>query len=142
MITCQVSCRIDEMVRQQVYNKSGFSLRKTGDHHAHGGFSEAPSFVLDDSKADVFGSQSKSGSLFTGTEGDVTYSGSGFIFTIHWDNPWAGGNSSSANVSGALWPIFNIEHEIGAGNEKAHARFGIYKTAAVYKLENFESKQW
>src|SRR3954451_19710473 len=96
MITCQVSCRTDEMVTQQVDNKSGFSLRKTGDHHAHCGFSEAPSFVLDDSKADVFGSQSKSGSLFTGTEGDVTYSGSGFIFTIHWDNPWAGGNSSSA----------------------------------------------
>src|SRR5262245_46019781 len=56
-----------------VVNVTDLSLIFTGSHHDHGGFATTPPAVIAPRTAVAFGSQSKSGSLFTGTEGWARY---------------------------------------------------------------------
>jgi hypothetical protein len=70
----------------EVDNNTDTTLTKISDEHSHGGFAEIPSIVIPPQKADIFGSQNVGGSIATGTEGSVTYSGGDFTLIISWNN--------------------------------------------------------
>jgi hypothetical protein len=111
----------------EVDNNTDATLTKISDEHSHGGFAEIPSIIIPPQKADVFGSQSLGGSLFTGTEGSVTYTSSdGFTLVVSWDNPWAGSNECDASLTGANAGKYKIIRTCGAGNEKAHMRYQLF----------------
>jgi hypothetical protein len=112
------------------YSQHG-RLTKVSDEHAHGGFAVIPSPSIPSSNADVFGSQSTGGSVATGTEGRVTYSGEGLILTISWDNPFPGANSCDANISGNNVARFRAEHTCGVGNTAAHMRYELFDRAVA-----------
>ena len=101
-------------------------LRKVSDEHAHGGFAVIPSSEIPTKHADVFGSQSKGGSVFTGTEGSITYTGDGFTLTISWDNPFLGDNSCDARIAGDNAAKFRVVHTCGVGNIAAHMRYELF----------------
>ena len=106
----------------------GHLLLEASDH-AHGGFSTAAPAAVDPHSPGLFGSQSKSWSIGTGTEGWVryTYRLQGYeavSLTFGWDDPFVGDNSSSTSRS-AVHPRLVVINEAGAGNEKADIRFSI-----------------
>ena len=110
----------------EIDNDTGVTLKKIKDHHDNGGFAEAPSIVIPPKKADVFGSQNVGGSLFTGTEGTVTYEGDGFTLEIYWDNPFVGSNECNATLSGSKAVNYRVDKTCGVGNEKAHMRYQLF----------------
>jgi hypothetical protein len=89
----------------------------------HGGFATSPPPVINARSAAAFGAQSSSGALFTGTEGRVRYAGpDGMGVTFHWDDPWAGGNSSDASLDGNFGR-YVAWSETGSGDSGAQTQF-------------------
>src|SRR5262245_46315558 len=69
-----------------VINVTDTALTFSGEDHVHGGFATTPKPVIKGRTAEAFGSQKKSGALFTGTEGTVHYTAQGMRAHLHWDN--------------------------------------------------------
>jgi hypothetical protein len=103
----------------QLENHTPYALRVESHHHSHGGFAVPPDIEIPPHSVSLFGSQSKAGSLFTGTEGSVTYSTQGptVYFTLSWNNPWAGSNACNASLDGERTAAFAITHICGSGND-------------------------
>ncbi len=110
----------------EVTNDTDQVLRVAGDSHSHGGFAEPPSLEIPARTTDVFGSQSKSGSVMTGTEGTVTYRVGDLPTTlrISWDNPFTGSNTGSATLEGEQRFAFHAGCVVGAGNS-AHLKYEL-----------------
>lgn len=114
----------------EIDNKTFATLKRIRDHHDHGGFAVTPSSEIPPGTADVFGAQSKSFSIGTGTEGSITYSVDGTAeLTISWDNPFIGDNESSASVSGGHLALFRVVTTTGVGNTGAHMRYEVFERA-------------
>lgn len=108
-----------------VENLTDAPLTYVGSDHDHGGFAATPPSVINAHAGGGFGSQSSSGSLFTGTEGWVRYVGlDGMGVRFHWDNPWAGSNSSDATLDGNSARVLAWS-ETGNGDQKAEMRFVV-----------------
>ena len=114
----------------EVHNFTDVTLNRRSDNHAHGGFASPPSGQIPPQTSELFGSQSKAWSVATGTEGSVTYEGDGFELKIWWDNPFFGGNSCSATLSGPRADSFDVVATPGAGNEKAEMLYELRTFAA------------
>jgi hypothetical protein len=121
----------------EVDNNTDFTLGMVRDFHDHGGFSDdLPSGQIAPKSADVFGSQSNANSLFTGTEGRITYQGDDFTFYIHWDNPFLGENSCGSIVLGRKGHLFQTKAICGNQNEKAKMRFVLSPSTQAFKIVN------
>ena len=110
----------------EVWNTTDHTLRVRGHSHAHGGFAEPPSIEVPPSSVDTFGSQSSGGSIFTGTEGFVTYEIDDLNTTavIRWNNPFIGGNGCSGGPEGDKAVAFEVTAVCGAGND-AHMKYEL-----------------
>jgi uncharacterized protein with LGFP repeats len=123
-----------------VANVTNTPLTYAESHHDHGGFAATPEAEIDPQKGSSFGSQSKSGSLLTGTQGGVTYRGSdGVFFTVKWDNPYVGDNSSSTSTGGnnsryISWSV------TGSGNDKAEMRFVLLEL--LHSVQGAIREKW
>lgn len=108
-----------------INNDTDRTLRKTEEHHDHGGWAVTPTFEIHPRTVLVFGSRSKG--LWTGTEGYIVYAVEGMDASIrvYWDNPYIGSNSSDLSVTGSDTEGFELNHETGAGNEKAEMRYEL-----------------
>jgi hypothetical protein len=110
----------------EVQNRTSNPLRVTSHHHSHGGFAEPPNPEIPPGMVDIFGSQNKGGSLFTGTEGRVIYESSDEIsLRVSWDNPFIGSNECSSRVEGGKTIAFRSTAICGSGNEGAHMKYEI-----------------
>lgn len=123
----------------EVDNNTDFPLTVFNTTLQHGGFADLPNAQIPAQAADVFGAQSSANSLWTGTEGSVVYQSNQFQLVIHWDNPYAGGNSCSAFILGPNAMLFDVKAFAGAGNEKAHMRFVVSPSNKDFKMINFHS---
>jgi hypothetical protein len=108
-----------------IANHTNLTLHRVADEHSHGGFAVPPDNEIPPQMVSVFGSQSTGGSVFTGTEGSVTYSGDGLLLVVSWDNPDIGSNSCNAVISGQNVGKFNITHECGSGNTNAGMKYEL-----------------
>jgi len=98
-------------------------------HHSHGGFAEPPNQEIPPGQLDLFGSQSKGGSLFTGTEGKITYeSPDSYFLRVSWDNPWLGGNECSSRIDGEKTIAFKSKSICGSGDTSAHMKYEVRET--------------
>jgi hypothetical protein len=114
----------------EIDNNTNTILRRVRDHHDHGGFAVTPSSNIPPQHADIFGAQSNSFSLGTGTEGNVVYTFDGLAeLTISWVNPFVGGNESRGAVSGGQLALFRIVTTTGVGNTAAHMRYELFERA-------------
>jgi hypothetical protein len=95
--------------------------------HAHGGFNKSPEGVVKSADATVFGSQSKDNSVFTGTEGNVTYMADGMDVTLHWNNPFIGSNSSKVTLAGRNRNKFAAISTTGVGDQQAPMRYDLFE---------------
>jgi uncharacterized protein with LGFP repeats len=131
-----------------VGNNTTKSLELLSTSHSHGGFSVAPPGLIQSRATGVFGSQSAANSVATGTEGNATYQGDGFQFTVSWDNPFVGGNSSAASLSGPNHNAYRAVATTGVGDQQAPMRYDLFeiemKGLAVYGaiLDKWASLQW
>ena len=81
----------------EIDNILPFPLVYQSEHHDHGGFSTLlPKAVIEPFGFDLF--TSRSSGFATGTEAYVTYRFGDHKFTVHWSNPWIGGNSSDCSI--------------------------------------------
>lgn len=112
-----------------VANNTSKDLVLLSTNHSHGDFSSvSPAGVIPKQTAGVFGSQSTAGSVLTGTEGSATYQVEGAItFTVRWDDPYAGDNSSSQSLDGPNHNLYRGISTTGAGNQKASMRYDIFE---------------
>jgi hypothetical protein len=108
----------------EIDNNTDLTLHKTADQHDHGGWAVPPKTDFPPHDAMVFGSQSTG--VLTGTEGSVTFGGDGIILTASWDNPWIGGNSCDASLSGPNGGLYRVRHTTGSGNQQAHMLYELF----------------
>lgn len=114
----------------EIDNNTGSTLRRVGDHQDHGGFAVTPTSQIPPAHADVYGAQSKGGSIGTGTEGTVSYVVDGLAdLSVSWDNPFVGDNEASASVSGGELAPFRVAVTTGVGNTQAHMRYEVFDRA-------------
>jgi hypothetical protein len=123
----------------EVDNLTNVLLTKTADHHESGGFASFPEEQIPPNTADVFGSQSKGGSL-AGTVGSVTYSADGLEMLVGWNNARVGDNKTNigpnnSGLSGPNASRFQAQHQTGVGNEQAHMKFTLV-VHPPYSLKN------
>ncbi|BBE21370.1 hypothetical protein MN0502_02530 [Arthrobacter sp. MN05-02] len=109
-----------------IINNTDLTLTATFQEHESGAFASPPPQVIAPRSAKAFGSQSRSGALFTGAVGTVHYEGDGLVAFFDWNNPWAGENSAATALHSATgryreWTV------AGAGNEKAQFEYTIYQ---------------
>ena len=73
----------------------------------------------------VFGTQSKGGSVLTGTQAWVSYiaEDSSLWFCVVWDNPYFGPNSAGARLGWAQADQYMVRYMVGSGNTQAPFRF-------------------
>lgn len=126
----------------EVDNNTDLYLVRQTWKHDHGGFVKFPVDVINPYKPDgsggcidVFGSQSKGGSVMTGTEGEVTYYGQTgpdptdkkvLWMWIWWDNPYLGSNDANAVLRLAGSKDYKLRYAAGGGNDKAPFRFQLF----------------
>jgi hypothetical protein len=112
--------------RLLVNNETDLRLTLDSHHHDHGGFKELPDAMIPPRAASVFGSQSRGGSLFTGTEGRAVYaiSNAHTYARVSWNNPFAGSNGCGTRLEGEKAAAFQMRHVCGAGND-AEMRFEL-----------------
>jgi hypothetical protein len=117
-----------------VANYTGYTLKVYATQHDHGGFKENPSGEIPPGATDVFSSRDRG--FMTGTEGVVIYKleGTDIYFSIDWNNPYVGSNSSSAAVyrrgEGFLAfpkPVntFDVYTSTGAGDQDAEMLYEL-----------------
>jgi uncharacterized protein with LGFP repeats len=118
-----------------INNVTDLPLTYGGDSTQHGGFATDPPASIPPRTSVAFSAQSKSGSLFTGTEGRVWYNApDGASFEFYWDNPWDGDNDSDAKVRGPLGALYTTDHVTGSGNEGAQMVFNaIQRMPTVFR---------
>jgi hypothetical protein len=102
-------------------------------HLAHGVFAtNPPPFVAPQSSA-AFSAQSSSGSVLTGTEGEVYYTGAdGVRLRFYWNNPWRtdnGSNSEFVNPSNDSFrtELYQTWSETGGGDQNAQMLFVLFR---------------
>jgi hypothetical protein len=117
----------------EVDNNTSDIVTRLSDNHQHGGFSAVPHGTIAAKGTDVFGSQSASWSVATGTEGTVTYQGNGYTLTIYWDNPFLGSNNCSINIAGPNAEQYRVVATCGNGNQKAQMRYEIFPFGAEFE---------
>lgn len=101
-------------------------LTRSGHHHHHGGWDEPPSAHIPPRSTDIFSSQSKSDSIFTGTEGGVDYTADRVAFRIWFNNPFMGSNSCGIkDWTGDAPEAYRGEHVCGSGNRSKN-KYDIY----------------
>ncbi|PGM63518.1 hypothetical protein CN947_08810, partial [Bacillus cereus] len=115
----------------EIANNTDLTLTKVSEDISHGGWAVTPQGQIPPQKALVFGAQSSGGSLFTGTEGSITYTGDGIQLTAYWDNPWAGNNSCDLKLTGPKAGNYKINKECGAGNTNAHMRYELFPSTTT-----------
>jgi hypothetical protein len=113
-----------------VVNDTDSTLTISGQTLDHGGFAPGalPPNTIGPRSIGTFGAQSGDDSVGTGAEGHLTYaSDAGFTFSLHWDNPFVGGNSSDASVDNV--DAFSTNAENSVGNQNATYRFIVSQVA-------------
>jgi hypothetical protein len=124
----------------EIDNNTQYTLAIHSHHHDHGGFSSAlPSGHISPNSADVFGSQSASWSVLTGTEGRIRYQGDEFEFWVYWNNPFGGGNDCACYVFGKRALLFQTLAICGNGNTDAHMRLVLSPSTRAYRIVNRRS---
>ena len=110
----------------EVTNKTDHVLRVVSHAHPHGGFAVPPSQEIPARTVDLYGSQSKGGSVMTGTEGSVTYRIGDLDtrMTIGWNNPFVGGNECTGRLDGEQRFAFHFDRVCGSG-DKAHMKYEL-----------------
>ena len=116
----------DRSVVLIVSNNTSHTLTAIANEHSHGGFQHPPDPVIPPKSASGF--TSRSSGFLTGTEGSVTYASDDgkFTFTVSWDNPWRGSNSSNASVSGVDCSRYLPFSETGNGNTAAQMLYFLF----------------
>jgi hypothetical protein len=111
----------------ELWNHTDYTLRVDSHHHAHGGFEEPPDIEVPPQMVSSFGSQSKAWSIWTGTEGSVTYDviEQGALATVRWNNPFYGSNSCRGKMAGEKALSFEVTSICGAGNEHAKMKYEL-----------------
>jgi hypothetical protein len=110
-----------------INNVTDVVLTYASSNNDHGGFATTPPPSVNARASAAFGAQSSSGAIMTGADGWVRYVGpDGMGVKLHWDNPWAGGNSSDATLDGnfgryAAWSV------TGAGDSNAQMQFVVFQ---------------
>jgi hypothetical protein len=94
--------------------------------HDHGGFAATPRQTIPPQTAMIFGSQSKGGSAFTGTQGKVVYSGDEFQLTCSWNNPFWGSNSARIEITGPKAGFYKATSIAGVGERDAQVRCEVF----------------
>lgn len=108
----------------EISNNTSLTLIKQTDEHSHGQFKEQPPPQIAPNSAVAFSSESSS--VFTGTEGSVTYVGDGLTVNFAWDNPYIGDNSTDASKDGMNKSRYVVFHETGKGNTDAHMKYYLF----------------
>lgn len=108
-------------------NNTSNNLELTGSDHEHGAFSTSPPGLIKPRETGLFSSQSRAGSIATGTEGFITYRCNGVSFRAEWNNPFIGENSSSCSVEGPFRTRFRAVATTGGGNEHAPMRYDLFE---------------
>ncbi|WP_079596594.1 hypothetical protein [Arthrobacter sp. P2b] len=113
-------------VAARIINNTDLTLTASFQEHESGDFWPPPPQVIAPRSGGVFGSQSRSGALFTGAVGTVHYEGDGLTAFFDWNNPWAGENSSVTAIHSSTgryreWTV------AGAGNEKAQFEYTVFQ---------------
>ena len=126
-----VACEIDNVSGKKLnFESSGFD---------HGGFgADLPPREIEDQKSGIF--SARSSGLLTGVQGHVTYTiddGRGSKFTVNFDNPEAGGNSSDCSVDSPISNCYFSNSVTGNGNHGAHMRFVIGHLNPPFSLKAF-----
>lgn len=120
------------LVVLEIDNNTGATLTRVRDEQKHGGFAVTPELVIPPLYADVFGAQSKGGSVDTGLEGSIVYKiGNLGDLAILWDSPFSGDGSASAAVFGENSSLFQVRITIRVGNADTHIRYEIFDRAQV-----------
>lgn len=113
----------------QIDNKTKMTLVLVNQTDQHGGVQEPPPQEIPPNSAGVFSAQESAGSVATGTQGSVTYCGSGFDVTFHWNIPFFGSNEAVSTIQGNMGPgnivPYSSSHQHGNGNVKVHTRFRL-----------------
>ncbi len=116
----------------EIDNNTPLDLKRTSDHHDHGGFAIPPHTNIAPESAEVFGSQSPGGSFWTGTEGNVEYAGDGLTLNVYWDNPYFGSTNCNATLSGNYASKYVVNSTCGVGNQAAMMRYELFTTGAWF----------
>jgi hypothetical protein len=105
-----------------IKNDTDETFKLVGDHNAHGRFAVDPPPVIEPHTEVAFGVVSKDSSVGTGCEGWAKYEreGSPLVLQVDWDNPFAGSNSGSAEVTGESPTRFRATADIGGGNNSTN----------------------
>ncbi|MGQ8826222.1 LGFP repeat-containing protein [Bacillus sp. NA_146.1] len=109
----------------QITNHTNSPLRKVREKLDHGGWAATPTAEIPPGQTLVFGAQSASWSVATGTEGSVTYAGDGVEMTVYWNNPFVGNNSCNISVTGPKSIQYVGTRVCGAGNTNAQMRYEL-----------------
>jgi hypothetical protein len=127
----------------EVDNNTKLRLQVERRSTSHGKFADPlPQEHIDAEQANVYGAQSDGGSIWTGTEGSVTYMSDSFApqpirFILHFDNPYFGSNSAGAIRMGpGCDPLFTVAADAGAGNQHAPMRFTIAHNLGRFKIRS------
>lgn len=83
-----------------IHNLTDSTLRRVRDKHEHGGWAIPPMEEIPPNSVLVFGSRNTGGSLFTGTQGNITYAGDGIEMTVFWNHPFVGDATCNMTVTG------------------------------------------
>jgi hypothetical protein len=111
----------------EIDNNTERTLTKVWDHHEHGGFAVTPESAIPPRHVQVFGAQSRGGSVATGTEGHVVYDVDGLAkLTVYWNNPFFGDNQSSATITGSHLGLVRVDTTTGVGDTAAHMRYEVF----------------
>ena len=112
-----------------VANNTSKDLILLSTEHSHGGFAPAnPPGIIPKQTSAVFGSQSDDNSIGTGTEGSATYQVDRAItFTIRWDDPFIGDNSSDQSLAGPNHNQYRGISTTGKGDQKAPMRYDLFE---------------
>lgn len=117
----------DRSVLLEIDNNTNVPLKRSGYRHISGGFATTPKSRIAPKSAEVFGSQQKGSVSVFGTEGTVTYTGTGLELMVTWNNPYAGSNNCSARLSGPKAAQYEAVATCGVGNKNAHMRYELFK---------------
>jgi hypothetical protein len=109
----------------KVENLTDHDFTYLNSHHVHGGFAADPSRVIPPDEVGIFGSVSDAGSIATGTQGFVSYTGFEVRVNISWTNPYWGSNSAQISVEGPRAGYYKATTFAGRGNRQAEIKYAV-----------------
>jgi hypothetical protein len=124
----------------EINNVSGNALSFSSSKFSHGGFGTTlPPATIANNATGLF--SARSSGAFVGVEGWVTYNiedGTGeSTFTVHFDNPEVGGNSSDCAAFGPIANTYVTQSIAGNGNNGAEMEYIIGKLSPPFSLKLF-----